>query len=302
MAAIAAMLVSTGAIAQEVEPMRVGIIDTPVAQLVDHRQGVAIEAASFLAPGQKPGSSRTEIGREHGEVVATSFVEQARRLDATRPIEVYSALAFYQAEGPRDDLANRPMSMNYAAASRALDWFAQKKVKVVVAAFYGPDGAGVRQFMKKAADLGIVVFAGTNNVQTAVMPFPARHPESISVTGTDASLDFRFDRSMDGWVMFKANADMPVRSPRRLILEKGSSYAVARAAAFGSYAVAVDPTIGRSGIVDAMSAVGTVGTHDPVIDVSSMTTTVRFRDRLAGRSSGSSAEVASLAVRSSPSR
>jgi hypothetical protein len=300
MAAMAAMLVTTAASAQDVEPMRVGIIDTPVAQLVDHRQGVAIEAASFLAPGQKPGSAKTEIGREHGEVVATSFVEQARRLDATRPIEVYSALAFYQADGPRDDLANRPMSMNYAAASRALDWFAQKKVKVVVAAFYGPDGNGVRQFMKKAADLGIVVFAGTNNVQTAVMPFPARHPDSISVTGTDASLDFRFDRSMDGWVMFKANADMPVRSPRRLILEKGSSYAVARAAAFGSYAVAVDPSVGRAGIVEAMKDAGTVGSHDPVIDVSSMSTTVRFRDRLAGRSP--SQEVAALSVRTSPSR
>jgi hypothetical protein len=275
MACLSAMPAS----AQQVEPMRVGIIDTQVTQ-VGGSGDVTVEAASFLAPGLTPGSHRTETGREHGSMVASSFVEQARAIDADRPIRIYSAIAFSSIDKPRDDAGNRPMAVHYPAAVKALEWFSQNKVKVVVAAFYGGDTPAMNDFMQAAKRLGMVVYAGTNNVKSPTLPFPARHPDAISVTGNGAAQDFRFNRSMDGWVMFKANSAMPGSSPKKMVLESGSSYAVGRAAAFGSYAVAIDGALGRDHIVEAMRIAGGTGEKDRVVDLSNKDVAVRFQNTL----------------------
>lgn len=274
--AVSIALAASTASAQTVEPVRVGIIDTPVTKIIGGDHGVKISSASFLDAGQRPGSARTEVNLEHGSVVASSFVEQSRRIDPSRPIEIYSAQAFSSADGDRDSLGNKPLSLRYAAATRALDWFKANDVRVVVAAFNSPDGPGVQKFMGRAKELGIVVFAGTNNVQTRTPPFPARHPDAISVTGKNADLDFRFNRSMDSWVMFQADGNIPgSKGGKQLVLENGSSYAVARAAAFGSHAVAAEPGATKDRIVERMRAA--TGTDEIVRDLSQPRVAVRFR-------------------------
>ncbi len=251
MAAGLALAAHSPAAAQTVaQPIRIGIIDTDASAVADERKGVSVTVRSFLADGQKPASHRTQSGREHGADVASSFLDQSWRIDPTRRVEVFSAVAFYQKGNERvDDMNNRPMGLNQAAAQRALDWFKENGVRVVVTTFVVPESPQINEFMRKANEMGMVVFSSVNNVQSAYAPFPARHPDAVSVTGNARNLDFATSGSMKDWVMFKADSGIPGKT-LTTTPENGSSFAVARAAAFAAHLVDRDPAMARSEVVE----------------------------------------------------
>lgn len=255
--ASALMLSGTGmeAAAQDMRsvpdaPIRIGIIDTDASAMSDERKGVTVHAKSFLADGQEPASHKTQSGREHGADVVSSFLDQSWRIDPTRRVEVFSAMAFYKKSNERiDELRNRPMGLNQEAAKRALDWFKENGVRIVVTTFVVPESRQINEFMAKANEMGMVVFSSTNNLQSSYAPFPARHADAVSVTGDARNLDFATSGSMKEWVMFKADAGIPGKS-LTTTPENGSSFAVARAAAFGAHLVDRDPAMPRSEIVE----------------------------------------------------
>ena len=251
-AMMATALAAAGASAQTAptQPVKVGIIDTSVQRLMLGYKDVAIEKRIFIGEGKEAGDWTAVPGHTHGDVVASSFVQQSREIDKRVPIAVYSANAFYQ-QGPRDPNGNRRMSLDFAGAEKALEWFHDNGVRTVVTAFYTQDGPNMRSFMKKAEDLGIVLFAGTNNDKTRTVPFPARDPYAIAVTGNNPNLDFAGNAGMRKWTAFQMNGDTP--SPQLDATEEnGSSFAVARAAAYGAHYVRMNPTATRDQVVEVL--------------------------------------------------
>ena len=237
------------------QPIRIGIIDTDASSVADERKGVSVVMRSFLPEGQEPASHRTHSGREHGADVVSSFLDQSWRIDPTRRVDVFSAVAFYRKGDRRvDDMNNRPMGLNQEAAKRALDWFKENGVRVVVTTFVVPESPQINDFMRKANEMGMVVFSSVNNAQSAYAPFPARHPDAVSVTGNARNLDFATSGSMKDWVMFKADAGIPGKT-LTTTPENGSSFAVARAAAFAAHLVDRDPAMPRSEIVDDLRSI-----------------------------------------------
>lgn len=300
LAIAAAISSSSGAESQTVpaptlEPIKVGIIDAPVEKIMGNGSGVTIQRQSFVSPGLKEAVPYTAVHLTHGTVVASSFVQQAREIEKGRPIQIYSAQAFYQLPGSRGvDADGEPLpkriGLDYAAATRALDWFKANGVRVVVTAFVTNENADMTKFMARARELDMVVFAGTNNDPIKFPPFPAKHPDAIAVTGTNLNLDYRFNRSMDGWVKFQADGSIPKGYSREEV-ENGSSFAVARAAAFGGFLVADDPMIRREQIVAVMNKAA--GPNDNrVLDLSEWKTVNRFQ--VARREQGDLQKVAFL--------
>lgn len=236
-------------------PIKVGIIDTDASAVADDRKGVSVRMRSFLEEGHRIGSHKTESGREHGADVASSFLDQSWRIDPTRRVEIFSAVAFYRSgDNKIDEQDNRPMRLSYEAARKALDWFKENGVRVVVTTFVVPETKGVNDLMKHAADLGMVMFSSTNNVRSTFVPFPARHPDAIAVTGNARNLDFATNSSMHQWVSFKADAGIPGKS-LTITPENGSSFAVARAAAFGAHLVDRNPRATRNEVVEQMRTI-----------------------------------------------
>lgn len=278
---MAAALAATSAAAQETprEPIKVGIIDTSVKRLMMSYQGVGMEVRTFIGEGLEPGTWQAVPGHTHGDVVASSFVEQSRLIDKKAPIVVYSANAFFQ-HGPRNPDGNRAMSLDFEGAEKALQWFHDNGVRTVVTAFYTKDSPSMRSFMQKAKDLDIVLFAGTNNDKTKVVPFPARDPYSITVTGSNANLDFANNQAMSKWTAFKMNGDTPTNALEPTE-ENGSSFAVARAAAFGAHYVRMAPSATRDEVADAMTKASGGIRHDGVCDLNDRSTVGRFRKELA---------------------
>ena len=264
--------------AQLVDPIRVGIIDTDATVVHQPKNGVTVSYASFIREGAVPGSHKTKSGREHGADVARAFIEQAEQIDPKSPIHIYSAGVFFRTGNKRDEDGNRPMEIDWSAANKALDWLRDNNVRVVITPFIARESLEVNEFMGKARELGMVVFAATQNVHTNVQPFPARHPDAISVTGSSRNLDFSTNEAMREWVMFQANASIPGKS-LWMIPENGSSFAVGRAAAFGSFLVAKNPGIARDDIIETMRSVASVDRG--VSNLSAGSVAVRFREALA---------------------
>lgn len=280
---MAAALASAGMVTgsnASADPVKVGIIDTSVDRIILDSQDVSIERRSFLPEGQKPGSWKAYMGMEHGSVVASSFVEQSKKIDQKAPISIYSAGAFYIDEGAqRGSEGQKPMRINFKAAERALDWFHDNGVRTVVTAFYTADDPQMRSFIEKARKLDMVLFAGTNNDKARILPFPARDPYAIAVTGTNSNLDFENNVAMRGWTAFKTTGDVP-SNDMEPTPENGSSFAVARAAAFGAHYVRAHPETGRDGVVDAMERAAQKNPTG-VMDLNGKKVVTRFRMVLA---------------------
>lgn len=235
-----------------IEPIKVGVIDTDATALHQPKKGIFVEKKSFLPENVDPGSHKTGTGREHGVEVMSAFIEQSRAIDPSRPIKIHSAITFVRDGDNRiDEQNNRPMRLDYQAAEKALDWFKEQGVRVVVTAFVLRETKEMNKFMDHARDLGLVVFSATNNGPSAYPPFPARHPEAISVTGNSRNLDFDTNANMQKWVMFQSSAGIPGRS-LTITPENGSSFAVSRVAAFGAHLIDRDPSLGRQAVIETL--------------------------------------------------
>jgi len=236
--------------------VKVGILDVQADSVLCSAKGVAIDYRRYTQPGKTPAQWLTESGFDHGQLVATAFVEQVRKINKSVPIRIFSANVFeetqaatvaaYESAKP----SKRTLTVNWDGAREALKWFKENGVKIVLTSFTGQDSPAQRAFMNEASAKGMVVFASAGNAVGAPA-YPARYPETISVAGDNKELSFRKDPTMATWVHFSMNGLAPGQSdgPQS---DKGSSFAVARAAAFGSYYAAFNASSDRDGIVQAL--------------------------------------------------
>jgi hypothetical protein len=176
-----------------------------------------------------------ENGADHGEVMATVFVNQIRAMNKNVPIEIYSA----------NITENHPekvgrLLFNPDGAKAALKWFSEHGVKTVMTTMVGQDSESMRSFMDEAGRLNMTVFASAGNyVRPGVAAYPAAYPQAISIASDGQGLALRTDPTVARWVNFavdgrlklaNASADEPQNTD-------GSSMAVSRASAIGAYAV-----------------------------------------------------------------
>lgn len=259
--AAATMLASSPAVAQDQDQapeIRVGIIDVKGNELTFSDRRTKIEYRAFTQEGKFPGDWMTESGADHGQMMASAFVRELRRIDPAAPVRIFAANAFQENSGTGSAkytqsmglASKRTLSVNWEGATHALEWFKANNVKVVLTAFNGSDSQQLRTFMQKANSLGMAVFASAGN-KVGGSIYPAAYPEAISVAGDNKDLAFRKDASISRWVNFTMDGGVPM-GIKGAAVDEGSSFATAKAAAFGAYYSAHNPSAGRDQIASAL--------------------------------------------------
>lgn len=219
----------------------VGILDVESNRLTFGDSNTHIQYREFAAPGKFPANWQTESGADHGQLMASAFVRQIRKIDQNVPIRILGANVFQENQSTSSSIytygsrtgSKRTLSVNWEGAKEALSWFKQNGVSVVLTAFNGNDSNALRSFMKEAGDLGMTVFASAGNKVGGAI-YPAAYPEAISVAGDNKGLAFRKDPSISGWVNFSMDGGTSLRLNGEKN-DEGSSFATAKVAAFGAY-------------------------------------------------------------------
>lgn len=242
--------------------MRVGIIDIQANELTFGDRNTWIDYREFNEEGKFPANWMTESGYDHGQMMASAFVRQARIMDEKAPIRIFAANVFQENSNPTGSAlysrnshagSKRTLSVNWEGAKKALSWFKENNVTVVLTAFNGQDSVAMRSFIQETEKLGMTVFASAGN-KVGAAAFPAQYPQAISVAADNKDLAFRNDPSMSTWVNFTMEGDVPLRKEGGAV-DAGSSYASAKAAAFGAYYVAHNRYADRDQIRGALQRV-----------------------------------------------
>jgi hypothetical protein len=238
MAATAGILGSTEALANE-DVIRIGILDVRANSLTFEDKKTKIWYREDPEEGKFSSSWQTSSGYDHGKIVASAFVRQLREIDKDKNVYIFSANVFQENSNPsssamysRND-SKRTLSINWKGAERALEWFKESGVRVVLTAFIGKDTPQMRSFKDKALELGLVVVAGAGNADTGKV-YPAAYPEVISVAANNKGLAFRKDKSISEWVNFTIDGGVPIDKTGPQV-DEGSSYSSAKLAAYASY-------------------------------------------------------------------
>ena len=261
-----ALAAGSPAYAQEVpsEEIRVGIIDIQANELTFPDRNTSIDYREYAQEGKFSANWLTESGFDHGQMMASAFVRQTRQIDENSPIRILAANVFQENSNATGSAlysrnsrrgSQRTLSVNWEGAKEALSWFAENDVKVVLTAFNGNDSRAMREFVQESERLGMVVFASAGN-QAGGPTFPAQYPETISVAAENRDLAYANDPTQSQWVDFTMNGSVPKKLEGRNI-DAGSSFASAKAAAFGAYYVAHNPDASRNDVVDALGCIAT---------------------------------------------
>ncbi len=200
----------------------VGMIDTQVDRQHASLKGQAIEAQSMRA------SDRTPSDSAHGTAVASLLVGRSGGpLPGLLPrAKLLAVDAFHQ--GPRS--TSRMDAFDFAAA---LDWLAQRGVKVVNLSFSGPHNILIESSIKAAQKRGVVLVAAVGNDGPMASPrFPAAYPGVIAVTAVRSDLQV-FRRAVRGEHLSLSAPGVDVNvadtsqigNPSATVQRSGTSYA-----------------------------------------------------------------------------
>ena len=232
------------------EPVRIGVLDLKADSMTYRDDGVKVVYREFRTDGYGPGREETASGHDHGQVVLTAVVREMRRMEPDAPVEVYAANAFAEV---RSKDGSTGVSLNFVQAANALRWMREAGVRVVATAFNTRKEADSRALMDVAEGLGMTVFAGASNDRGAGRVFPAADPRSVSVADTTpGKSSLTLDPSVHDWVSFGVRGEVSNSRDGKDVVDWGSSYASAKAAAYGAYYAWRNPGADRAEIVDAL--------------------------------------------------
>lgn len=257
--AAATTLSVTPAIAKESpSEVRIGVLDVKSEDLISHKDNVSLEYREYNREDRKSARWMTSSGFDHGQLVVSTFLDQMRQIDKNVPVKIYAANIFEEkgAASMNEMLSAQPskrtLSVSWEGAEKALDWFKENDVKVVLTSFTASDSESLRSFMKKANAMGMTIFASAGNAVGGNI-YPAAYPETISVSGDEKTIAFRNDPSVSKWVDFVTDGRTPIAAGRE---DVGSSFAVSRAAALGAWVAAKDPSADTRKISEAVKSFG----------------------------------------------
>lgn len=185
---------------------------------------------------------------QHGDIVASSFVREYRKLEPDRPIVIYGIDPFIRSKGQ----ALTRFDMN--AIERAAPMLKAAGVKVAIGAFgLANENAGDR-IVSALGRQGVTLFAATPNEEHDAGIYPAASKGAVAVASIGSNTPFAKDRSMSTWVDFTINGTHD--AAHGITSGGGSSYAVAHAAAYGAYVLDRNPGMDSSAMKDAIGSFG----------------------------------------------
>lgn len=257
--AAATTLSATPVIAKEgPSEVRIGVLDVKSDRLISDKDNVSLEYREYNREDRKSARWMTSSGFDHGQLVVSTFLDQMRQIDKNVPVKIYAANIFEEkgAASMNEMLSAQPskrtLSVSWEGAEKALDWFKENDVKVILTSFTASDSESLRSFMKKANAMGMTIFASAGNAVGGNI-YPAAYPETISVSGDEKTIAFRNDPSVSKWVDFVTDGRTPIAAGRE---DVGSSFAVSRAAALGAWVSAKDPSADTGKIMEAIQSFG----------------------------------------------
>jgi hypothetical protein len=256
-AAVGAMVASPAAAQDPITPVKIGVMDLEVKGLAFPDSNTKIEYQAFTPEGAKEGKQTTRSGEDHGVIVASAVVRQYRLLDPKSPVEVYAANPFGLTKNAKGE---QFLKLDFKQAEKALEWMHSKGVRTVVTAFNSSNQLGSFNFMNKAEQLGMTVFAAYSNETGKGAVYPAADARTISVVDTNrgqlgSALVTGAGREKDALsagITFAMHGGVP-QGKFGNDYQTGSSFSSAKAAAYGAYILSRHPDATRDEIVDLMT-------------------------------------------------
>lgn len=231
------------------DEVAVAIIDTGVRKIDFDDPNVR-----FVDMTPQPPAGSTYVNEKHtdayshGDIVASSFVREYRKLDDRTPIVIYTCDPFIKNAG------SDAINFNIKGLSECLAKMKQANVKIAITAFGLEDpSAG-----KRIADLfnknGMAMFAAIPNERNDRGIYPAATPGVISVADTSPNGALAGNRSYGNWVTLQIAGHHG--SSHNTSDASGTSFAVAHAGAYGAYILRARPDIAPEQLGDIIAGQG----------------------------------------------
>lgn len=227
-------------------PVRVAVVDLSVSKLDFRDDNVRVVAVTPQIPRKFANRDIASQKYSHGDVVASAFVREYRKLEPTRPIVIYAVDTYHEVDGK--------LAINMKAIREAVPVLRENGVKVAVTAFGTVAEASGERFMAPFREAGITVFAAAPNTVHDLGIFPAASKGAISVSTEDKDSAFTNDPKMKTWVDFTISGNH--RSSSIEARGGGNSFASAHAAAYGVYISSRDASISPDNMRDKIADLG----------------------------------------------
>jgi hypothetical protein len=300
-----AVIAASPVVAAGSEPVRIGVLDVKADKPTHKVPGVEVVYREFSMPGDKAGRSMGNSGYDHGQIVLTAAVDEVRRIDPSVAIRVYSANAFREISLKN---GSKGLRMNFEKAAEAIEWMHGQGVRVVVTAFNTRNVEGSKLIMDKAESLGMTLFAGASNDRGMGKVLPAADARAVSVADTTpGKSSLTMDVTVDDWVRFGINGSLSLSGAPNGSDEFGSSFASAKAGAYGAYYQSRNPEAKPPEIIDALARnapvkrylAGSRAVHMATLGDGAMPVTFRrYVDSVVARNVSTPTQAATVAVAS----
>lgn len=254
--AAALILAATPAIAQTTPSpqasaeVAVAIIDSNIRRIDFEDPNVRIVDMTPKAPdGSSFMNYKVTDAYSHGDIVASSFVKEYRKLDATSPIVIYVVDPFVRKDG------NASANFSMRIMNEALPKMREAGVRVAITAFGISDAAAGQRIAAAFTKNDMALFAAVPNEPNDKGIYPAAVPGVISVASEKKDGAFEHDRSMSAWVTF--SIDGRHGSAHNLSDADGTSFSVAHAGAYGAFLMKNRPETPLASLASGISSYGT---------------------------------------------
>jgi hypothetical protein len=165
----------------------------------------------------------------HGDLVAINAATAARAVSPDARIKILAANVYMPPD--KQDLQNIRFRISYEAVHKAIDWFKQEGVKVVVFTGTGRDTQEMRDFAAHVRKEGMVLVASTNNAPSGEKVYPAAYPGVVAVAGTGAKLQIDRSPMLASYVGYVTDGRAMVKGSA---MEEGSSFSAGTIAGYAA--------------------------------------------------------------------
>lgn len=226
-----ALATAAPATAQTMAPeVTIGVIDNGISRGALKRlkdPGMSVESR-VMHNGVQAGWTGDSY-YSHGDLVAINAATAARAVAPDARIRVLAANVYMPAD--KQDLQNIRFRISYEAVHKALDWFKQEGVKVVVFTGTGRDTQEMRDFAAHVRKEGMVLVASTNNAPSGEKVYPAAYPGVVAVAGTGAKLQIDRSPLLASYVGYVTDGRARVNGTT---MEEGSSFSAGTIAGYAA--------------------------------------------------------------------
>ena len=251
----AAVLVgmSSTASAQEVQPfigsdvVSIGIVDSQVQKLDFDDPNVRIIDLTPDDPSKIFTREKVTDKFSHGDLVASSFVSEYRKIDPEARINIYAVSPFVKGADGKETL-------DIGILRQSLPKMANAGVRVAITAVGFESSKGGQAIFNQFRHNNINLLSAAPNDRYDRGIYPAATPGVISVATEMKNSAFASNPEYKSWVSFVGPPHH--RSDHGSSSSSGSSYAVAHVGAYAAHIVHTNPKIAFDDLIREMRSTG----------------------------------------------